>query len=73
MCQILVLFTIGSLSENHQENSAFGTSLSKQFARLPLWPSHHPSNIGGFLWIFGRNSTNLAPIDLLVKTILLDE
>ncbi len=38
--------TIGSLSENHQE-TLLGTSLSKQFARLPLWLSH-PSNIGGF-------------------------
>lgn len=37
---------VGSLSENHQE-TLFGTSLSKQFARLPLWLSH-PSNIGGF-------------------------
>lgn len=38
--------TIASLSENHQE-TLLGTSLSKQFARLPLWLSH-PSNIGGF-------------------------
>jgi hypothetical protein len=37
---------IGSLSENQQE-TLLGTSLSKQFARLPLWLSH-PSNIGGF-------------------------
>ena len=37
---------IGSLSENHQE-TLLGASLSKQFARLPLWLSH-PSNIGGF-------------------------
>ena len=37
---------VGSLSDNHQE-TLFGTSLSKQFARLPLWLSH-PSNIGGF-------------------------
>ena len=37
---------IGSLSENQQE-TLFGTSLSKLFARLPLWLSH-PSNIGGF-------------------------
>ena len=37
---------IDSLSENHQE-TLLGASLSKQFARLPLWLSH-PSNIGGF-------------------------
>lgn len=37
---------IGSLSENQQE-TLLGTSLSKLFARLPLWLSH-PSNIGGF-------------------------
>ncbi len=36
----------GSLSDDHQE-TLLGTSLSKQFARLPLWLSH-PSNIGGF-------------------------
>ena len=37
---------IGSLSDNHQE-TLLGASLSRQFARLPLWLSH-PSNIGGF-------------------------
>ena len=37
---------IDSLSKNHQE-TLLGASLSKQFARLPLWLSH-PSNIGGF-------------------------
>ena len=37
---------IDSLSVNHQE-TLLGASLSKQFARLPLWLSH-PSNIGGF-------------------------
>ena len=47
--------TIGSLSENHQE-TLLGTSLSKQFARL-----HYGSLIlRRILWIFGRNSTNLA-------------
>ncbi len=38
--------TIDSLPENHKE-TLLGASLSKQFARLPLWLSH-PSNIGGF-------------------------
>ena len=37
---------IGSLSENQQE-TLFGTSLSKLFSILPLWLSL-PSNIGGF-------------------------
>ena len=37
---------IDSLPENHKE-TLLGASLSKQFARLPLWLSH-PSNIGGF-------------------------
>lgn len=37
---------IGSMSENHQE-TLLGASLSRKFAKLPLWLSH-PSNIGGF-------------------------
>ena len=37
---------VKSLSENQQE-TLFGASLSKLFAKLPLWLSH-PSNIGGF-------------------------
>ena len=37
---------IGSLPDAHQE-TLLGASLSKQFAKLPLWLSH-PSNIGGF-------------------------
>lgn len=37
---------MGSLSEN-QQKTLFGASLSKLFAKLPLWLSH-PSNIGGF-------------------------
>ena len=37
---------IDSLPENHRE-TLLGASLSRQFARLPLWLSH-PSNIGGF-------------------------
>ncbi len=37
---------IDALSEGHQE-TLLGASLSKQFAKLPLWLSH-PSNIGGF-------------------------
>jgi len=34
------------MSENHQE-TLLGASLSRKFAKLPLWLSH-PSNIGGF-------------------------
>ena len=37
---------IDTLPEEHQE-TLLGASLSKQFAKLPLWLSH-PSNIGGF-------------------------
>ena len=37
---------IDTLPQEHQE-TLLGASLSKQFAKLPLWLSH-PSNIGGF-------------------------
>ena len=37
---------IGDLPDRHRE-TLLGASLSRQFARLPLWLSH-PSNIGGF-------------------------
>ena len=37
---------VDSLSED-QRDTLFGASLSKQFAKLPLWLSH-PSNVGGF-------------------------
>ena len=37
---------IGDLPDHHQE-TLLGASLSRQFAKLPLWLSH-PSNIGAF-------------------------
>ena len=37
---------IGDLPDSYQE-TLLGVSLSRRFARLPLWLSH-PSNIGGF-------------------------